>query len=69
MPTRAIGTSLGLSQQAISKRIANARDALLEDIRRVVAGRLKIAEEDFSSLMRVVASQLDVNISRVLGRK
>ena len=69
MPTRAIGTSLGLSQQAISKRIANARDALLEDIRRAVAGRLKIAEEDFSSLMRVVASQLDVNISRVLGRK
>ena len=69
MSTHAIGASLGLSQQAVSKRIANVRDALLEDIRRTVSGQLKISEDEFSSLMRVVASQLDVNISRVLRRE
>jgi RNA polymerase sigma-70 factor (ECF subfamily) len=69
MTAHAIGTSLGLSQQAISKRIAKARDAMLEHIRSSVARELKIPEDDFSSLMRVVASQLDVNISRLLRRK
>jgi len=69
MSTQAIGTSLGLSHQAVSKRLAKARESLLEDIRRRVAEQLKIPETDFSSLMRVVASQLDVNISRLLRRK
>lgn len=66
MSTHQIGTSLGLSHQAISKRIAKAREDLLDKIRGTVAGQLNIAEDEFSSLMRVVASQLDVNISRLL---
>jgi RNA polymerase sigma-70 factor (ECF subfamily) len=69
LSTHAIGTSLGLSHQAVSKRIVKAREELLEQIRHTVGERLKISEDEFSSLMRVVASQLDVNVSRLLDRK
>jgi RNA polymerase sigma-70 factor (ECF subfamily) len=69
MSTQAIGTSLDLSHQAVSKRLAKAREILLDDIRRNVASRLNVSEDEFSSLMRVVASQLDVNISRLLHRE
>ena len=43
---RTIGESLGLSQQAISKRIANARAALMKDVREAVAGTLQISEDE-----------------------
>jgi RNA polymerase sigma-70 factor (ECF subfamily) len=66
---RTIGESLGLSQQAISKRIANARAALMKDVREAVAGTLQISEDDFSSILRFVASQLDVNVSHGLRGK
>ena len=66
MTTHAIGRSLGLSHQAISKRLARAREALLRDIRATVAARLKLRKTELSSVMRVVGSQLDVNVSRVL---
>lgn len=64
--THAIGTSLGLTHQAVSKRLAKARTTLLDDIRATVGKRLNVGEDEFSSLMRVVVSELDVNISRLL---
>jgi RNA polymerase sigma-70 factor len=68
MTLHAIGHSLGLSQPAVSKRVAKTREVLLADIRTTVARRLKIPEDEFSSLMRFVASRLDVNVSRALRR-
>jgi RNA polymerase sigma-70 factor (ECF subfamily) len=69
MSLSAIGVTLGLSQQAVSKRLANARKELLEDIRTDVARRLNITATELSSVMRFVASQLDVNVSRALGSR
>jgi RNA polymerase sigma-70 factor len=66
MNLHAIGNGLGLSHQAVSKRIAKARETLLEDIRRTVASKLNLPKSDLSSVLRFVASHLDVNISRVL---
>ena len=66
LTTRAIGTSLGLSQPAVSKRLANVRANLLADIRDAVATRLKVPKDELSSLMRFVASQLDLSVSRAL---
>jgi RNA polymerase sigma-70 factor len=66
MTLQAIGQSLGLTQQAVSKRLAKVREGLLQDIRKNVAARLKIAQDDFSSIMRFIASQLDVSITRAL---
>ena len=69
MTTKAIGETLDLSQQAVSKRLAKARAELLEDVRRNVAESLHISEDEFSSILRFVASQLDVNVSRSLRDK
>lgn len=66
---RAIGDSLGLSQPAVSKRLAKTRAALLKDVRTAVKESLHISEDEFSSILRVVASQLDVNVSKGLGGK
>jgi RNA polymerase sigma-70 factor (ECF subfamily) len=66
---RAIGDSLDLSQPAVSKRLAKARAALLRDVRSALTESLHISEDEFSSILRVVASQLDVNVSRDLRSK
>jgi predicted transcriptional regulator len=66
LTTRAIGSSLGLSQPAVSKRLAKVRETLLGDVRDAVATRLKIPKDELSSLMRFVASQLDISVSRAL---
>jgi RNA polymerase sigma-70 factor, ECF subfamily len=66
MTLSAIGVSLGLTQQAISKRLASARERLMEDIRASTARRFRLTEDEFSSLMRVVASQLEISVSRAL---
>jgi RNA polymerase sigma-70 factor (ECF subfamily) len=67
MTHHAIAKCLGLSHQAISKRLAKARESLMKDIRAAVAGRLELPKSELSSVMRLVASQLDVNVSRVLS--
>jgi DNA-binding transcriptional regulator LsrR (DeoR family) len=69
MTLEAIGKSLGVTRQAVSKTIARARDGIVSDVRISVEKSLKITKEDLSSLLRFVASQLDVSISRVLGHE
>ena len=63
---RAIGDSLDLSQPAVSKRLAKTRAALLKDVRSALTESLHVSEDESSSILRVVASQLDVNVSRDL---
>jgi predicted transcriptional regulator len=60
--------SLGITHQAVSKHLAKSRDAILADIRGTVAERLKISTDELMSIMRLVASQLDASITRVLGK-
>jgi RNA polymerase sigma-70 factor (ECF subfamily) len=68
MTLEAIGKSLGITHQAVSKHLAKSRDAILADIRGTVAERLKISTDELMSIMRLVASQLDASITRVLGK-
>lgn len=67
MTVAAIGRSLGLSQSTVSRHIAGARDRLLDDVRRTLGERLRLPREEMSSLVRLVASRLDVSLSRLLG--
>ena len=68
MTIDAIGKSLGVTRQAVSKTIARAREQIIGHVQRSVQKSLKITREDLSSILRFVASQLDVSISRVLGK-
>jgi RNA polymerase sigma-70 factor (ECF subfamily) len=62
-----IGKTFGVSQQSVSRWLADARDAIFADVQRTLADRLKIAREELPSLARLLGSQLDISISRILG--
>jgi RNA polymerase sigma-70 factor, ECF subfamily len=67
MSLAAIGKTFGVTQQTVSRWLAEARARILDDVQRRLADRLKIAREDLPSIARLVASQLDVSLSRLLG--
>ena len=68
MTLDAIGKSLGITRQAVSKTLARARETIVERVDASVQQTLKMTKEDLTSILRYVASQLDVSISRVLGK-
>ncbi len=68
MTLDAIGKSLGITRQAVSKTLARARETIVERVDASVQRTLKMTKEDLTSVLRYVASQLDVSISRVLGK-
>ena len=47
--------------------VARARTALIDETRRLVVERLTVGESELESLMRDLASQLEVSIRRLLG--
>jgi RNA polymerase sigma-70 factor, ECF subfamily len=67
MSLAAIGTTFGVAQQTVSRWLAETRDNIVTDVQHRLADRLKIAREDLPSIARLVASQLDISISRLLG--
>ena len=68
MTLDAIGKSLGVTRQAVAKTLARARETVVGEVEAAVRHTLKISKEDLASILRFVASQLDVSISRVLGK-
>jgi len=69
MTLEAIGKSLGVTRQAVTKTLTNARESIVNEVDESVRERLKLSREDLTSVLRYVASQLDVSISRVLGKQ
>ena len=48
--------------------LTQCRESLLANTRRLLAARVRVSEGELSSLMNAVHSQLDVSISRMLGK-
>jgi len=69
MTLEGIGKSLGVTRQAVTKTLAHARKSVVDNVNASVRARLKLSKEDLASLLRYVASQLDVSISRVLSKR
>jgi len=65
----AIGKAFGVTQQTVSRWLADARDEILNDVQRTLAERLKIARDELPSVARLIQSQIDISISRLLGSK
>jgi RNA polymerase sigma-70 factor (ECF subfamily) len=68
MTIDAIGKSLGVTRQAVSKTLARAREQIIEEVQKSVQHDLKMTNEELTSILRFVASQLDLSISRSLGK-
>jgi len=67
MSLAAIGKTFGVTQQTVSRWLAETRGHILDDVQRRLAERLKVSRDDLPSIVRLVASQLDISISRLLG--
>jgi RNA polymerase sigma-70 factor (ECF subfamily) len=62
-----IGKTLGVAHQTVSRRLVKARKRLLADVRDQLAGLLKVSKSELRSIVRLVASELNLSISRLLG--
>jgi RNA polymerase sigma-70 factor, ECF subfamily len=67
MTLKAIAKTFGVTQQTVSRWLQKARDSVLADVRRALVERLKLPSDEVMSMIRLVASQLDVSISRLLA--
>lgn len=68
MSLAAIGKTFGVTQQTVSRWLADTRAGVISEVQRRLQDRLKIARSDLSSFVRAVASQLDISISRLLNK-
>ncbi|MBX7083167.1 MAG: sigma-70 family RNA polymerase sigma factor [Nannocystaceae bacterium] len=57
----------GVHHATIARRIASARERLVEGTRAVLASRLALAPGELDSIMMMIRSRLDVSISRALA--
>lgn len=62
-----IGQIYGVHRATVARWIAKSRTALLEGTRQFLAEHLSVAPSEFSSLDRLVRSQLDVSLGELLG--
>jgi RNA polymerase sigma-70 factor (ECF subfamily) len=63
-----IGKMYGVNQSTASRWLAQARDAVATELQRLMRERLGVSGDEMQSLARLVASQLDASVSRLLAR-
>ena len=63
-----IGNMYGVSQSTASRWLAKAREDVAGEAQRLLRERLGVAPSEVASLADLVASQLDLSMSRILGR-
>ena len=62
-----IGKMYGVSQATASRWLKSARETLSDEVTRLLRGRLHASPDELASLAGVVASQIDLSISRLLA--
>jgi RNA polymerase sigma-70 factor (ECF subfamily) len=62
-----IGKTFGVAHQTVSRWLVKARKRVLVSVRSELAQRGRLSTSDLRSLVRVVASELNLSISRLLG--
>jgi RNA polymerase sigma-70 factor, ECF subfamily len=61
-----IGLACGVHRASAARRLARVRQSLVEATRRLVAERLRLAEGELVSVLRLLESELDVSLRRAL---
>ena len=65
--TRQIGQLCGVNQSTVVRHLARIRGSLLAATRQRLMADLGLGDSKFHSILRLVQSQLDVSIERMLG--
>ncbi len=61
-----IGKMYGVSQSTASRWLAEARETIRDELDRLMRSRLDLSRDELASLAGLVASQLDLSMSRLL---
>jgi RNA polymerase sigma-70 factor (ECF subfamily) len=64
---KSIGKMYQVSQSTASRWLASAREAVAAEVQRLLGDRLQLARSEMASLARIVASQIDLSMSRLLA--
>jgi RNA polymerase sigma-70 factor, ECF subfamily len=65
--TANLANMYGISRATLIRRLAAARESLLERVKSALKDSARIADRDFDSILRLVQSQIDLRLSRVLA--
>lgn len=66
LKTAQIGSLLQVNQSTIVRRLANAREEIMNKMRDILQEQLHLSASEFASLLRLVQSQLDISLSKLL---
>ncbi|WP_224244494.1 sigma-70 family RNA polymerase sigma factor [Hyalangium gracile] len=61
-----LGALYGVHRATAARWVVSAQEALLEETRRLLTERLRLTHTQLDSVLRLISSQLDVNLSRLL---
>lgn len=63
-----IGVQLGVNRATVARWRIAARQSIFDETKRQLRSRLRLSDSEFGSLARLIRSQLDVSLAKVLGR-
>ena len=61
-----LGALYGVHRSTAARWVVGAQEALLQQTRRLLTERLRLTHSQLDSVLRLISSQLDVNLSRLL---
>jgi RNA polymerase sigma-70 factor (ECF subfamily) len=62
-----IGAMYGVNHSTVSRWMASARAAVIAEAQRLLRDEMQLRADEFDSLARLLAGQLDLSVSLVLG--
>jgi len=69
MTSDALAAVFGIHRSTAARRVASARDKLATLARRAMMANMGVGRADLGSIMRLIASQLDVSVARYLASR
>lgn len=62
-----IAAHYAVHRTTVARTLASAREQLIADTRRIVAGAIGVADDELQTVVRMLDSRIDLSLSRVLG--
>ena len=63
-----IAKTYGVSHSTISRWMASARASIVAEAQRLLRDEIRASEDDYESMSRLLVSQLDLSVSRLLRK-
>jgi DNA-directed RNA polymerase specialized sigma24 family protein len=68
LTVKRIAKTYGVSRSTVSRWMASARSNVVAEVQRLLRDELRASAEDYKSLSRLLVSQLDLSVSRLLRK-